>query len=294
MKRFNLLKEGHGLRYSPSPESPGESNAPAQKGRALRIRTIGVGKTLAIIIGLGLIATGVWLALKSVGPLGPRLAAFRRPAAPSTTAKPQAAPPPAAGGETRPAAKAAEPPPTAASAATSPKAPGALTASKLPRWFHADKAYPYAVVVASFRNEESARDYTRRLRKEGYPATVAPTDLGERGRWFRVVLERYEGAVEARSAAAALKGKRPLESAWAARLPFAVEVATEAEKPSAEARRDALAEKGAFAVLFPEARGAGEPVTFRLLAGAFPSKEQAEAFASTLKQAGVTGRIVTP
>jgi hypothetical protein len=63
---------------------------------------------------------------------------------------------------------------------------------------------------------------------------------------------------------------------------------------AAEAARDALSAKGVSALLFPEATTPDHPVTFRLIAGAFPSKEQAKAFADKLRKTGVSSRVVTP
>ncbi len=148
--------------------------------------------------------------------------------------------------------------------------------------------------MASFQKEDSAVAYVRRLRAAGHPATLAPTDLGEKGRWFRVVLGRYESGSQAREEAAKLKGKKPFGSAWTTRLPFAVEVGRETDKAAAESARDTFATKGVSALVFPEAPDPDQAVTFRLIAGAFPSKDQAEAFAETLQKRGISAQVVTP
>ncbi len=162
------------------------------------------------------------------------------------------------------------------------------------RWYRSDRAYPFSSLVASFSKEASAAAFAGSLASAGHPVTVAPTDLGARGRWHRVVLVRYGASSDARKAAALLKGKQPITDTLVLQLPYSVEVGREREKAAAEAARAALASKGFLAHIFPEAAGPDEPVTFLLLAGAFSSKDQAEAFATTLKQAGLEAKVVIP
>jgi cell division septation protein DedD len=175
-----------------------------------------------------------------------------------------------------------------------PPKPARFTADKLDRWFRSDLSYPFALVVASFRTEDRARAFALRLKKEGYPATVAPTDLGKRGRWFRVVLDRYPDIKEAREAARGLKGKKPLGKPWPAKLPFAVEVGRQEDPEAADKSLGELHQRGIMAWVFPEAAGPREPVSFVLLAGAFPTREQAEAYAQELRKSALSAQVVSP
>lgn len=287
MKIINLLKEGHGLRYSPTPLAGNKKEVLDIDRTALQASSRGFGKTAVILAGVALLFVGLYLAYNSFGPWGPRLAALRQSIIPSKRTQP-----PAPSQPSKPAAPTAEATPKPA--ATLPPAPPEVTASQLDLWYRADKSYPYAIVVASFQNEDSGVAYARRLRAAGHPATLSPTDLGDKGRWYRVVLGRYESGSQAREAVAKLKGTKPFGNAWTTRLPFAVEVGRESDMAQAEAARDALSAKGVSALLFPEATTPDHAVTFRLIAGAFPSKEQAKAFADKLRKTGVSSRVVTP
>lgn len=287
MKTINLLKEGHGIRYSPTPPAGDKKDSFDIDRTALQARNSGFGKPVMIIGGIVLLVVGLYLAYNSFGPWGPKLASIRESVIPSKGAQQPEATKPA-----EPATQTARA--TPAPATTQPPAPPRVTASQLGSWYQSDKAYPYAIVVASFRKEDSAVAYTRRLRDAGHPATLAPTDLGDKGRWYRVVLGRYESNSKAREAAAKLKGTKPFGSAWTTRLPFAVEVGSESDKVAAESAREALTAKGVSALVFPEALASDKPVTFKMLAGAFSSRDQAKAFAEKLQKAGISAQLVTP
>jgi cell division septation protein DedD len=244
-----------------------------------------------MVIGVvALLVGGLLYSYNSLKPLGPRIAAAVRKFI--TLKKPEKPPE---------IAKAREP----QTEKTKAKTPGATTlpppastpgllASQLDIWYRSDKAYPYSIVVASFQKEAPAAAYARSLRSSGHLATVAPTKLEKLGRWYRVVLNRHETLQEARQALSTLKEKKGFEKAWIKRLPFAVEVGTETGRAAAEATRNALSAKGAFALLFPEASASDQPVTFRLIAGAFSSKDQAEAFAASLSKDGISAQVIAP
>ena len=291
MKSINLLKEGRGLRFASAEEL-------ATDEPVLSVpRKGGGGKAFAALLLVVLVAGGAWWGYRTFDQWGPRVATLRQLVAGRLASKlpgrsPPPAPTPKAKAEPQPTVAKAPPPPPS-TAPEPPSLPG-VTAAELERWYRAGRAYPFSILVASFRKEASATAYAGRLASAGHPATVAPTDLGERGRWHRVVLGRHEAGSEARQAAARLKGKDPIDNAIAFQLPYAVEVGRKEEKWEAEAAREAISAKGFVAYLFPEAAGPDQPVTFLVLVGAYASKDQAEAFATRLRQAGLEATVVTP
>lgn len=298
MKSINLLKEGRGLRFASAEEL-------ATDEPVLSVpRKGGGGKAFATLLLVALVAGGAWWGYRTFDQWSPRVPPLRQLTAGRPASKPQVSPPPAPAPKPKAEPKAepkTEPQPTLAKAplpppSTAPEPPAlpGVTAAELERWYRADRAYPFSILVASFRKEASATAYAGRLASAGHPATVAPTDLGERGRWHRVVLGRHEARSEARQAAARLKGKGPIDNAIALQLPYAVEVGRKEGKGAAEAAREAASAKGFVAYLFPEAAGPDQPVTFLVLVGAYASKDQAEAFATTLRQAGLEATVVTP
>ena len=289
MKRINLLTEGHGLRYAPAQPISDKTTSHSAWRRGAKSPRRGAGKALGALALIVLLAGGGWWVYQEYGPWGLRLKSLRQSLVGLMPSKlPGAAP--SAPTPKPPEAKAPQPP---VAAAPSPPPPG-VKAAQVGRWYRSDRAYPFSILVASFRKEASAAAFAGSLASAGHPVTVAPTNLGARGRWHRVVLVRYGGSSDARKAAALLKGKKPITDTLVLQLPYSVEVGREREKAAAEAARAALASKGFLTHIFPEAAGPDEMVTFLLLAGAFSSKDQAEAFATTLKQAGLETKVVIP
>ena len=291
MKNINLLKEGHGLRYTPPPPASEKKDSPEIDRSALVAKRSGPGKAAAVLAGVILLAGGLFLAYKTFGPLT-SLADLKSFLFTKKSVKPPVSPEaakPSTSAETKASASAAPLPP----AGPAPALQG-VKASELKHWYRSDREYPFAVVVASFRKEQLALEHARRLTAAGHASTVAPTDLGEKGRWFRVVLDRYSSIGEARDAAVKLRDAKPFESAWATRLPFAVELGEEADEKAAESARSNFSSRGIVALVFPEAAAADQPVTFRLLAGAFSTKQEATAFSGDLGKSGLPARVVTP
>ncbi|MFQ6672505.1 MAG: SPOR domain-containing protein, partial [Candidatus Tectimicrobiota bacterium] len=190
MKTINLLKEGHGLRFAPSRpalDDPGQPPLERPAPRKPRRRAVKIVVALVLVV---LFTGGGWWVYQTFGPWGPRLEALRRSVAGRQTPKPPAAPAPVAKPKpTLPTEAKAPPPPAAAPA---PPPPPRVTAAQVGRWFRADRAYPFTLLVGSFRQEAQAVAYAGRLVSAGHSVTVAPTDLGTRGRWHRVLLDRYE------------------------------------------------------------------------------------------------------
>lgn len=64
--------------------------------------------------------------------------------------------------------------------------------------------------VGSFQKLEDAESLRARLKKKGYPARVTTADLGEKGVWYRVVVDPYESMSDAVQAASKLKKEEKL------------------------------------------------------------------------------------
>jgi cell division septation protein DedD len=287
VKSINLSKEGSGLRYASDEELALDEPIPP----SLRKKG-GAGKAVVAIVLVALVAGGAWWGHRTFGPFGPRVEALRQLVTKRLASKPPAATAPAPAPKPEPTLAKAPPPPP--DIGPEPPSSPRVTAGELERWYRTDRAYPFSILVASFQKEASAAAYAGRLASAGYPVTVAPTDLGPRGRWHRVVVGRHEALGEARQEAARIKGKDPIGDAIAFRLPYSVEVARKDEQADAEKVRESVSAKGFATYVFPEAAGPDQPVTFLVLSGAYASKDQAEAFATTLRQAGFEAAVVNP
>jgi septal ring-binding cell division protein DamX len=106
----------------------------------------------------------------------------------STLAVVPPAPIPTGKVDTKVAAALSAPEPT--SAASAP--PAAKTEAPAPV-----KKEKWVVQVASYKAAEEARQLRERLSHKGFNAVVREADLGEKGKWYRIVLGPYPSATEA-------------------------------------------------------------------------------------------------
>jgi Mrp family chromosome partitioning ATPase len=131
------------------------------------------------------------------GGSGTQPGTLSRPASPEPTSPPVLASP--GGTATTPQGAGTTPAEKPALPSTLPAAPAA-----------GEVAHPgtgdfvYTVWVASYDKESQAQADLRSLRKRGYEGRAVPTDLGEKGIWFRVYAGSYATAAEAAAAREAL------------------------------------------------------------------------------------------
>ena len=154
-------------------------------------------------------------------------------------------------------------------------------------------AKPFVVHTSSYRTAWKALNDSRRLANGGYMAYSSKADLGAKGIWYRVLVDRFTSVGEARSFARRLKERNKLSYAAPMRLPYAV--ALEAY-PSMEGAREAKADlerKGLHPYVVKETNPGGSTL-YRLRIGAFKKRSEAEAAAERAEQAGAASAVVKP
>ena len=57
--------------------------------------------------------------------------------------------------------------------------------------------YPYIIHAGSFRNRETAEGEVQKLREQGFDALVEKAELGEKGIWYRVIIDGFSTRQEA-------------------------------------------------------------------------------------------------
>ena len=152
---------------------------------------------------------------------------------------------------------------------------------------------PFVVHTSSYRTAWKALNDSRRLANGGYMAYSSKADLGPKGIWYRVLVDRFASVGEARSFARRLKERNKLSYAAPMRLPYAV--ALEAY-PSMEGAREAKADlerKGLHPYVVKETNPVGSTL-YRLRIGAFKKRSEAEAAAERAEQAGAASAVVKP
>jgi cell division protein FtsN len=65
----------------------------------------------------------------------------------------------------------------------------------------------YTLQVASFKKRDQAELFCKKISPLGYKPRVMIVDLPKKGKWFRVVIEKFKTEEEARKAAGVLSGK---------------------------------------------------------------------------------------
>jgi hypothetical protein len=144
-------------------------------------------------------------------------------------------------------------------------------------------AYPFSLLLSSNRGKENALTTLPDYRRMGLTPYLVLTDLGEKGKWWRTLYGYYPTVQEALQAQKALK----LFEAVVVKTPFANEIGEyPTEKEAAEAAAQ-LSQKG----LFPYAVK-GPQNTTRLMAGAFPTRQEAEQQQRQLEAQGITARTI--
>lgn len=139
---------------------------------------------------------------------------------------------------------------------------------------------PFTVHVHSFPQQDKANRAATALRMENAPAFVAPVDLPQKGRWFRVYVGIYARKAEAEAAARDLR-KRGLPYAKTVSRPWTVRVSPLKEKADPVDFTARLHRKG-YVTYRPGLMAKNGPRLY----GAFETEKEAEAAALELRRNG--------
>jgi capsular exopolysaccharide synthesis family protein len=150
--------------------------------------------------------------------------------------------------------------------------------------------YPYSIHTSSYSTQTRALYDLKRLAHKGHQGYLSLVDLGKKGTWHRVFIGPFE------SQKAAEEYLRNLEECPGARVlstPFALELARFGSKKEAiEEQRQLHKKEYASTYMLrtqmPDKDGAG----FRLLTGAFHTKEEAQNCLHTLQKDGLEAQVV--
>lgn len=154
-------------------------------------------------------------------------------------------------------------------------------------------AKPYVVHTSSYRNPTLATREAKRLASKGYKAYVSDADLGAKGRWSRVLIDRFSSVGDARSSAESIKAKERLSYAAPMRLPYSVALEAYPTASEAAQAKEALEKKGLECFVVEE-NSSGGTTFHRLMFGAYATKAEAEASAEKATQAGAKAAVVKP
>ena len=143
--------------------------------------------------------------------------------------------------------------------------------------------YPFSLLLSSNRGKESALTTLPGYRRKGLAPYLAYTDLGEKGKWWRTLYGYYPTAEDA------LQAKKTLNllEAVVVKTPFANLVGEyPSEQEAAEAAAQ-LSQKGLFPYTVK-----GPQDSIRLMAGAFPTRQEAEQQQRELEAQGIAAQPI--
>lgn len=144
-------------------------------------------------------------------------------------------------------------------------------------------AYPFSLLLSSNRGKANALTTLPDYRRKGLTPYLVHTDLGEKGKWWRTLYGYYPTLEDALQAQKALN----LFEAVVVKTPFANVIGEYAsEKDAAEAVAQ-LSQKGLFPYMVK-----GPQNATRLMAGAFPTQQEAEHQQRELEVQGIPARTI--
>jgi cell division septation protein DedD len=152
---------------------------------------------------------------------------------------------------------------------------------------------PYVVHTASYRTRRQALQGASRWAKEGYLAYTARAELGPKGTWYRILIDRFPSVGEARSFARQLKRLHKIRYAAPMKLPYSVDLEAYATMDEVRQARSELERQGIYPYVVEEV-GPDGSTFYRLRVGAYKTRREAEAAARQAARAGAESAVVTP
>ena len=153
---------------------------------------------------------------------------------------------------------------------------------------------PYVVQVGSYRDKTNADRHVAELRDKRSQAYAVPFDLPDRGRWHRVLIQRFATKEEAGRFAETIMTDGLVDLAFPMLLPFAVEVGTKQHQDDASPVEIRLRNQGFSPYVLRVPNIALDGRKYRILVGAYEAPVAAAALSKTLLAARIPNQIVTP
>lgn len=153
---------------------------------------------------------------------------------------------------------------------------------------------PYVVQIGSYRSKANADRHVAELRDKRNRAYAVPFDLPDRGRWHRVLIQRFATEEAARRFAGKIMTDGLVDLAFPMLLPFAVEVGTKQHPYDASPVEIRLRNQGFSPYVLRVPNAALDGLKYRILVGAYDTPVAAATLSKTLLAARIPNQIVTP
>jgi cell division protein FtsN len=153
--------------------------------------------------------------------------------------------------------------------------------------------HPYAVHVSSFKDVREAREKMLMWQKEGYLASITVYNDIKRGKWYRVVIDRFTSEKDASGLIEKLKKTKQISYARALFLPYSIEVSKFESYEDALKTEEDLFKGGYLPYIVPEPASSGK-VSYQVLIGAYKTSREAALVSKKLEEDGYKNKIILP
>jgi len=152
--------------------------------------------------------------------------------------------------------------------------------------------HPYVIHMSSFRDRESALKEVNYYRKKGYSAYDVSFKLGDKGIWYRVLIDRFSSKGETQEFARAITKEGHADYAKELELPYAIETGI------FESHEDAVKELLKLREIdyspYPLMVCSSDKCSYQILIGAYGNSSNATPISEELASNGIQNKIVQP
>lgn len=152
---------------------------------------------------------------------------------------------------------------------------------------------PYTVHVSSHQELDVARQKVKEWRKDGYLAYISLYNSPQKGRWYRVLVDRFKNKKEADKFTAELKETRGITFSRPIFLPYSIEINKFDSFEEAQKAEEVLYKRGYLPYIAPY-ETSSKGIGYQLLVGAYEKGDKAAIVSKKLEEDGYKNRIVLP
>lgn len=152
--------------------------------------------------------------------------------------------------------------------------------------------YPYVIHSSSHKNWAKAIGAVNKLRKSGFSAYIIKSRVPEKGKWFRVIIDRFRTKKDATLLAKKLIGKKISSYAIALKLPYAISLGSYENEAEAYKTIQIYRKKLFSPYLF--SIGVDKKIIHHILIGGYKNKKEASDNSMRLAKKNITNQIVQP
>ena len=152
--------------------------------------------------------------------------------------------------------------------------------------------HPYVIHMSSFRDRESALKEVNYYRKKGYSTYDVSFRLGDRGIWYRVLIDRFSTKGETQEFARAITKEGHADYAKELDLPYAIETGIFESHEDAVKELLKLREMGYSP--YPLMICSSDKCSYQILIGAYGNTSNATPISEELSSKNIQNKVVQP